>query len=173
MKVYMLKYFLIPGLALTLMGAPLQTAAAETPLGVFGDWEAYTDKDNGKLVCYMAAVPKKAVGKYKRRGKTYLLIAHRPAERSTNVVSFRAGYGFKKGAKVKFIIGKKTVQLFTEDGWAYTPDAAQDNALVKMMIRGAKLTVKGTSSRGTKTTDTYSLKGFTAAYKAIGKACKV
>ena len=41
------------------------------------------------------------------------------------------------------------------------------------MIRGARLVVKGTSSRGTKTTDTYSLKGFSAAFKAIGKACKV
>ena len=35
------------------------------------------------------------------------------------------------------------------------------------------MTVKGISGRGTKTTDTYSLKGFTAAYRTIGKACKV
>ena len=45
--------------------------------------------------------------------------------------------------------------------------------VVDAMIRGARLVVKGTSSRGTKTTDTYSLKGFSAAFKAIGKACKV
>ena len=32
---------------------------------------------------------------------------------------------------------------------------------------------QGTSSRGTQTTDTYSLKGFTAAYKAINTACGV
>jgi hypothetical protein len=31
--------------------------------------------------------------------------------------------------------------------------------------------VKGTSSRGTLTTDTYSLSGFTAAFNAISKAC--
>lgn len=149
------------------------TGVAETQLGIHGDWEAFQDIEDGKPVCYMASVPTKAVGKYKKRGKTYLIITHRPGSNSRNVVSYRAGYTFKKGAKVDFIIGKKAVKLFTNDGWAYTPDAEQDLALVKMMVQGAKLTVKGTSSRGTKTTDTYSLKGFTAAYKAIGKACKI
>ena len=33
------------------------------------------------------------------------------------------------------------------------------------------MVVKGTSSRDTLTTDTYSLIGFTKAYRAIGKAC--
>jgi hypothetical protein len=33
--------------------------------------------------------------------------------------------------------------------------------------------VKGTSSRGTATTDTYALAGFAAAFAAIGKACKI
>ena len=33
--------------------------------------------------------------------------------------------------------------------------------------------VDGVSSKGTKTTDTYSLSGFTKARKAIDKACKM
>ena len=33
------------------------------------------------------------------------------------------------------------------------------------------MVVKGISSAGTKTTDTYSLKGFTAAHAAINSAC--
>ena len=41
------------------------------------------------------------------------------------------------------------------------------------MKRGRKMVVKGKSSRGTATTDTYSLTGFSAAYKAIGEACGV
>ena len=39
------------------------------------------------------------------------------------------------------------------------------------MIKGSKMVAVGTSSRGTKTKDTYSLSGFTKAYKAINKAC--
>ena len=33
------------------------------------------------------------------------------------------------------------------------------------------MVVRGVSSRGTQTTDTYSLSGFTAAYRAINTAC--
>jgi hypothetical protein len=40
------------------------------------------------------------------------------------------------------------------------------------MKRGNKMTVIGTSSRGTKTTDTYSLAGFTKTKAVIDKTCK-
>ena len=41
------------------------------------------------------------------------------------------------------------------------------------MKGGLAMIVAGISSRGTLTTDTYSLNGFTAAYDAITKACGV
>jgi len=34
------------------------------------------------------------------------------------------------------------------------------------------MTILGLSARGTRTRDTYSLKGFTKAYKALGRSCK-
>lgn len=149
------------------------TSHAETLLGKHGDWEALTEKENNALACYMGSVPTKARGKYKKRGKTFLLITHRPAEKSKNVISFRGGYTFKKGSEIDIIVGKTTYKLFTDGGWAFAPDADADTTLVKAMIRGASMTIKGLSGRGTKTTDTYSLKGFTAAYRAISKACKI
>ena len=44
--------------------------------------------------------------------------------------------------------------------------------MIRAMKRGSKMTVVGTSSRGTKTTDTYSLSGFTKAKGVIDKNCK-
>jgi hypothetical protein len=41
------------------------------------------------------------------------------------------------------------------------------------MIRGLEMVVRGTSSRGTATKDTYSLRGFTAAYEAARDACNL
>ena len=148
-------------------------ASAETLLSKHGDWEAFTERDREKLVCYMGAIPTKSLGKYTKRGLTYILITHRPAEKSRNVVSVQAGYTFKKASEVELIIDRSSFKLFTDEQWAFAADATTDNELVKSMIRGAKLIVRGVSSRGTQTTDTYSLKGFTAAYKAIGKACKI
>ena len=40
------------------------------------------------------------------------------------------------------------------------------------MKRGQKLTVEGVSFKGTKTKDTYSLSGFSKAYRAISAKCK-
>jgi hypothetical protein len=39
------------------------------------------------------------------------------------------------------------------------------------MRKGDKMIVHGESSRGTQTKDTYSLKGFSQAYKAISAKC--
>ncbi len=147
-------------------------AQAESFLGKHGDWEAFADKEDGKSVCYMASEPTKMRGDYTKRGASYAMVTHRPAEKSRNVVSIRAGYDYKPGSEVAVVIGAATFKLFTKDGWAFAPDADADNALVKAMVRGAAMTVVGFSGRGTKTTDSYSLKGFTAAYGAISKACK-
>jgi invasion protein IalB len=48
-----------------------------------------------------------------------------------------------------------------------------DKALVDAMRAGKTVMVKGTSSRGTETTDSFSLGGFTKAYAEIGKACGI
>jgi hypothetical protein len=41
------------------------------------------------------------------------------------------------------------------------------------MRNGSAMVIKGTSNRGTTTTDTYSLSGTSQAYEAINKACNV
>ncbi|MBT3396551.1 MAG: hypothetical protein HN719_10040 [Alphaproteobacteria bacterium] len=158
-------------LASTFFGGPAAAQEANL-LGTFGDWEAYKESDGGKPVCYMGTQPKKSRGKYKTRGEIYMLITHRPAENSFGVVSVRAGYAFKKDSEATVTIGKNTFGLFTDIGHAFAKDNKTDAALVKAMIRGAGMVIKGISSRGTKTTDTYSLKGFTAAWKSINAACK-
>jgi invasion protein IalB len=159
--------------SITLILTAISSAQAKTPLGKFGDWEAFTDREDGKRLCYMGSIPTKQRGNYKRRGVTYMMVTHRPAEKSKNVVSVKAGYTFKTGSEPEVIIGKTVMKMFVGEDYAYTNNSRDDDQLVKTMIRGAIMTVKGTSSRGTLTTDTYSLKGFTAAYKAISAACKI
>ena len=148
-------------------------AYAETFLGQNDQWEAFSNQQAGKIVCYIGSEPTDMRGKYNKRGASYAMVTHRPSEKSLNVVSIKAGYQHMADSKVKVIIGKYQFKLFTADGWAFAHDSKADNALVKAMMRGAEMIVKGVSSRGTSTTDRYSLKGFTAAYRTIGRACKL
>lgn len=139
-------------------------------LGKFQDWEAHARTDGGAKVCYAATVPTKSEGKYTRRGDVFLLVSHRPADKMTGFVSLEAGYTYSKSSKIAARIGGASFPMFADGELAFAYD---DGPLVEAMIRGADLVVKGTSSRGTLTTDTFSLSGFTAAYKAASKACGV
>jgi len=139
-------------------------------LGKFQAWEAHARTDNGTKVCYAASVPSKSEGKYTKRGDVFLLVSHRPADKMTGFVSMEAGYTYSTKAKITARIGGASFPMFADGELAF---AYEDSPLVEAMIRGQDMVVKGTSSRGTLTTDTFSLSGFTAAYKAASKACGV
>ena len=140
----------------------------------FDDWSAFADQESGKPLCYMASLPKKAEGDYAKRGDAYVMVTHRPAEKTIGEVSVRAGYTYKEGSEVEARVDSgQPFKLFTDGGFAWARDADTDRALVGAMKAGSTMIVTGTSSRGTLTTDTYSLKGFTAAYAAISKGCDI
>jgi len=58
-----------------------------------------------------------------------------------------------------------------DDEAAWLASMNDESAFVEALKKGSKLVVTGTSTRGTKTTDTYSLAGITQAMGAIDKAC--
>lgn len=142
-------------------------------LGTHGKWTAYSYQDGGKLVCYIATNPVNSTGAYKNRGEVLAQVTHRPADKATDVITIVAGYAYKPDSDAAVTIGGKKFDLFTADARAWARDAKTDKELVQSAIKANAMTVKGTSSRGTATTDTFSLQGFTAAYKAIGEACGV
>lgn len=147
-------------------------------LGAFGGWNAYVTFEQKKKVCYMVSLPKKQEGDFKKRGKVYAMITHRPSLKSFNVLSFHAGYKFLQNSKVTLSVQagkhKKEFDLFTENETAWAISDSDDQEITKRLTKvGESLIVEGISSKGTKTKDTYSLKGSMQAYKAICKACEI
>lgn len=152
--------------------SPFAANASEPKLiDTYGVWAAYAFEENGGKVCYMAAKPDKAEGKYSKRGDIVALITHRPSESTNNVFSYMAGYGYKKGADVTIEVDGKKFTLFTQNDMAWAADAAADASIAAAIQKGSKMVVKGESAKGTKTTDTFSLGGSTKAYEAISKEC--
>ncbi len=136
-------------------------------------WSVHVMKEKGGKVCYVHSLPVKSSGKYTSRGETYIQVTHRSQPKSVNEISITAGYAYRKGENVDVAIDKKNFSMFTDGDTAWSQNADDDKALVAAMRAGTTMIVKGVSSRGTETTDRYSLAGFTAAYNAIGKACGV
>lgn len=153
----------------------LPVAAAETgmsnQIGVFSRWTAYSFTEQGKPVCFMSAEPTKSLPAGAKRGEIYAMITHRPADMSRGVVSVVIGYPFKKDSDLTVTVGKQSFQLMTDGDTAWTRDEQTDTALATAIKNGDSMVVTGESARGTKTTDTFSLAGATAALAAIDKAC--
>lgn len=160
-------------LSLVVFIASPSVAADPKPIGQYGDWTSYYLMESGQKVCYMVSKPVNAKGSYTNRGEIFALITHRPSENTKDVFSYITGYTYKQGSDATVKIDGKNYILFTQDDTAWAPDAAADNALATAIRSGSNMVVTGTSSRGTLTTDTYSLKGSGAAYKAISKECGI
>ena len=169
----LLRLGLLTGFALaaTVVIADTPAHAQEAKLiGAFGDWEAYIRGGKDDRFCYIVSKPKEATLR-SRRGDIFLLVWHRPAKKEFDVVQVDSGYDYKKDSEVEVKVGGDEWRLFTRDGNAWTYKGDDDANIVKAMRKGSRLVVKGTSSRNNPTTDSYSLKGVTAAHRAMDKAC--
>lgn len=150
---------------------PAVAASEPKQIGAYGDWSAHAFDDNGHKVCFMSSQPKKDEGKYSKRGEIFAFITHWSGDNAKNVFSVSAGYTYMSGSDVTVTIDSKSFTLFSKGEMAWTKDQDTDNAITDALMKGSKMVIKGTSSRGTRTTDTYSLKGSTDAYRAISSQC--
>jgi hypothetical protein len=142
------------------------------PLGEFNDWAAYTYKSDSGPVCYAVSQPTDWEPKNVNRGPIFFLVTHRPSERVRNEVNTIIGYPFKENSTATVTIGDSTFELFTSGDGAWADSADRDRAIVEAMKAGSSMRLKGTSWRGTETTDRYSLSGVTAAMDKIDAECK-
>ena len=166
-------------LPLLLISAPASAQpkpAGEQPalLGQFGDWGAYKATPGGKTVCFALSKPTSAVTEPSGRNRdaSYLFVSTRPAEKVKNEFSAIVGYPQKPGAEATAAIGSTTFAMYTQGDGAWVKNAAEEGQLVDAMRRGADLVVKSESARGTKTTDTYSLKGVAQALDKVAEECR-
>jgi hypothetical protein len=147
--------------------------SASERLGAVESWTAYTYKEKSGKVCYITSEPQKTEPAGRRRKQPMVMVTHRPGEKVENVVSFVEGYPLKDGSDVSLEIGDAKYDLFTKSDSAWARTAELDKTIVEAMTKGKQAVVKGMPRKGSATTDTYSLAGFTQALALIDKACEV
>jgi hypothetical protein len=160
--------------------APAAQPAAANPtagaalLGQFGDWGAYTASPGAKKVCFALGKPNASTTNPpgRPRDPAFLFVSTRPSEKVKEEVSVIIGYPFKTGSEAAVTVGGANFALYTQNDGAWIKNAAEEARMVDVMKKGADAVVKGESGRGTKTTDTFSLKGLEQALTRIGQECK-
>ena len=143
-------------------------------LGEFGDWGAYKATPGGKKVCFALSKPTSATTEPagRKRDPSYAFVSTRPAEKVKNEVSVIVGYPQKPGVDASAAVGSAQYVMYTQNDGAWVKNAAEEAQMVDVMRKGADLVVRSESALGTKTTDTYSLKGMAQALDKVAEECK-
>jgi invasion protein IalB len=173
----------VTALSLAPSGAFAQAAARPGPtaqatlLGQYGDWGAYTASPGGQKVCFALAKPASSVDNPPNRrtaaNVVYMFISTRPGEKVTNEVSMLiTGYAFKPNSEASVAVGGANFAMYTQNDGAWVKNAAEEAKLVEAMRKAGDVVVKATTSRGTQTTDTFSLKGISQAVDRVAQECK-
>jgi len=158
--------------SLALIGA---ASAKPELLGEFSDWKAFKSVEGSTTVCYALTEPKDQQPKNVKRDPAFFIISNFPARQVKGEPSIIAGYPYDEKSKPSAEVGGATFVFIPvnqgTEGAAWMSDSATEQKLVAAMRGGSKMVVKGTSRRGTNTTDTYSLSGISGALDRINQEC--
>ena len=145
-----------------------------TLIGQFGTWGAYMATPNGKKVCFALAKPSssKTNPPNRPRDPAYAFISTRPGEKVVNEVSIMIGYALKPGSESTLEVGGASYAMYTQGDGLWIKNAAEEERMVDAMRKAADVTVKGTSAKGTETTDVFSLKGLSQALDKVAQDCR-
>ncbi|MBY6049079.1 invasion associated locus B family protein [Vannielia litorea] len=138
------------------------------------DWSVFVEDDPKE--CWSVSAPKETVNTRDgrvvavRRSDILLFVTFRPGN-GAGEVSFTGGYPFAGGSTVTLDIGGTQFELFTEGEWAWSASPQDDAKILTAMKRGAEAKLSARSSRGTRTEDTFSLLGLTAAIEEAEQRC--
>ncbi|UPJ42594.1 Invasion associated locus B family protein [Bradyrhizobium sp. 40] len=154
--------------------AAVAGGAEPTLIGQFGTWGAYSAAPNGKKVCFALAKPSssKTNPPNRPRDPAYAFVSTRPAEKVNNEVSVMIGYALKPGSESSVEVGGAAFAMYSQGDGLWIKNAAEEERMVEAMRKSADLVVKGISSKGTETTDTFSLKGLAQALDRISQDCR-
>jgi len=138
--------------------------AGPKKLAEFGDWTAATHTESGQAVCYAFTRVQSSAPALPGRGPVILTVTERPTGR--DAVAIEAGFTFPPNAAVTVQVDQTGLDFYTSGRNAFARDG---KAAVAAFGRGSRAIARSPAPK--EVTDTFSLKGFGAAYAAIVKAC--
>ncbi len=143
-------------------------AAGPKKIGVFDDWTAATNKEAGQTVCYAFTRAKTSAPAVAGRGDVVLTVTERPGgPAARDAVAISAGFTYAANAAVTVNVDPATLDFYTAQRSAFARDG---HAAVQAFTKGKQAVAHSPGAKAP-VVDTFSLKGFGAAYAAIVKAC--
>ena len=168
--------FGMAGMALALVSAGAAIAQESTNrVAVETAWSVFVDGTPRE--CWAVSAPSETVNSRDgravsvRRGDILLFATFRQGQGATAEISFTGGYPFAENSTVDMTIGTDTFNLIVDGEWAWAGSPEEDARILAAMRRGQNAVMVARSSRGTRTQDTFSLFGISAATEEAQRRC--
>jgi hypothetical protein len=167
------RYFMTAALLLALPAAaetkkPAHPVAAATArpkaIGKFDDWTSATHTESGQTICYAFTRAQSSAPALPGRGAVVLTVTERTSLRDS--VAIDAGFAYPQNATVTVQVDQAGLEFYTSGRNAF---AREGKAVVSAFGKGSRAIARSPAPK--EVTDTFSLKGFGAAYAAVVKAC--
>ncbi len=140
---------------------------APKSIGKFDDWQAATYQEAGQTVCYAFTRPASSQAQPAIAGRTEVVLTVTQRAGLRDAVALSAGFAYAANAEVPVQADQTTLQFYTSQRSAFARDG---HAAIAAFQKSRAAVAKSPAPRGT-VTDNFSLRGFSAAYAAINKAC--
>ncbi|MCH9765898.1 MAG: invasion associated locus B family protein, partial [Alphaproteobacteria bacterium] len=138
----------------------------------FSAWTLHQSRGAAHNICYITATPISKKPEKANRAVIVFYISAWPKDGVRSEVSVKFGYPLDTKKDVSVNVGEENFKLSPRNERAYLYDATKELKLIEAMKKGSKMVVTATSTRGTKTTDTYSLNGISSALKSLAETCQ-
>jgi hypothetical protein len=172
----MIRNFFLGSITALLLATPALADSADL-LGAFKNWTAYSTGSGDSKTCYALSAPRATEPKNGKRAAIFLMISDWPGRKVKAEPEVVPGYAYKPGMPVTLGIGGDRFNFFSrnddQNGTAWLQNLNDAGPLLDAMNHGVSAVAIGTSSRGTRTVDTYSLAGFGDALARIHAACNM
>jgi invasion protein IalB len=162
----------LPLLLCAAVPAPVRPPAHPTPvaapkaLGKYEDWTAATHVEAGQTVCYAFTRAASSSAQVSGRGDVVLTVTERADGR--DAVAISAGFAYAANAAATVEVDQTKLDFYTAQRNAFARDG---HAAVAAFSKGSKAVAHSPAPHNATVNDTFSLRGFSAAYAAITKAC--
>lgn len=156
--------------ALVLCGVPAMAQPVQL-LGDFNAWSAYTATDGSGRICFSLTRPSAVEPQPEGYAEAFLYLTHRTGEGVRDEFNLVSGYRFAEGGEATLTVGGTSYRLYTEADAAWLDDPGLSDQLAGAMRAGSTIAVEGTTERGLRVRQEFSLMGATAASRAADEAC--
>jgi hypothetical protein len=157
---------IIAALAVPMLAGPANAQAVKL-IGEFRDWTAYSATESTGPVCFALSKPTEVTPSPDDFTEAWLYLTNRPNESVRNELNLVAGFTFAPDTPATATVSGQSFELFTDKDAAWLLDPSQNDNLAGALRAGSTVVIEGTSDKGIRITETFSLSGATAASRAI------